>query len=245
MIFISAFVFFEIKAALITSILFYLAIAIPEVIYIFGDTPERAPEVTATTIVPLISNPVYIVCLWGVSLMKLHARKIHGHATTLAEVASRDALTGALNRRGVARVVKAMQEDQQHSDTPCALILFDVDHFKRINDSFGHETLIALAELTREHLRPGDSLARWGGEEFLIAAPNLGPEKAVKLADRLRNGLDLTSDGVLADVTARFGVSLLKSNGSFEDSVKEADEALYLAKNKGRNKVVFANQRTS
>ena len=239
LIFIAAFVFYEIKAAIITSIVFYLAIALPELIFLFDGAPERAQDVTATTVISLISNPVYIVCLWGVSLIKEHAYELSGHAEIMAEAASRDSLTGVLNRRGIAKIIAEFQHAPQNQDKLCALILFDVDHFKAINDTFGHdrgdETLRDLVKLTQARLRPSDNLARWGGEEFLVVAPDLSLENTIKLAERLRKDLVEANKGVLENVTSSYGISRLHPEESFEDAIKRADEALYQAKSSGRN----------
>jgi|GEM_PF-3088605 len=245
LIFIAAFVFFNTKAAILSSAVFYLALAIPEMIFLFDGTPDRAKEVSATAAIALISNPVYIVCLWGVSLIKEQAHKSHGHAEVMAEAASRDALTGALNRRGVFRILEDMADNPETQNESCALILFDLDHFKQINDTKGHdkgdETLVALSELTQAALRSHDRLARWGGEEFLILAPGLSCENAVKLAERLRRDLEKADSAALEGVTASFGISRLIPSESFGQAIKDADEALYKAKAGGRNQVVSAN----
>ncbi|NVK19881.1 MAG: GGDEF domain-containing protein [Methylocystaceae bacterium] len=239
LIFIACFVFFDTRPAIMTSIVFYLALALPEVQFLFSGASSRAGEVNATAIVALISNPVYIVCLWGVSLIKDHANTVQGHANTMAKVALQDALTGVLNRRGLLNVIKELENNARYKNHRCALVLIDVDHFKRINDSEGHdkgdETLVALAEATQHHLRQSDRLARWGGEEFLVIAPDLDMTQAETLAERLRSHLDEDTSDTLKNVTASYGVAIFQIGQPFEQAFKMADEALYQAKAEGRN----------
>ena len=242
LIFIAAFVFFNSKAAIIISALFYSGLAIPEIIFLLDGSVARAPEVTATTLISLISNPVYIACLWAVSLLKKHAYEVQEYAEIMTEAASRDALTNTLNRRGISEVITGYQSTDNPADHTCAVILFDIDFFKKINDTFGHDigdqTLIDVAKSTQTHLRQSDHLARWGGEEFLIIAPALDLDAAAQLAERLRSDLDNNKSDHLENVTASYGVSLLMPQEAYEDAIKRADKALYEAKTNGRNQVV-------
>lgn len=241
LIFIASFVFFEVRGALRSSVLFYLAIAVPEIVVLVDVDISRGADVNATALVALISNPVYIVCLWGVSLIKEHLNEVSGHATVMAEAASKDSLTGALNRRGLLNFIKDFNQDALGHPRNCALILLDVDHFKKINDNLGHdrgdETLIELTTLMKRRMRPCDHLARWGGEEFLIFAPDLSSEQSQKLAERLRHDLEEAATEVLKEVTASYGVHAFATSEAFENAVKKADIALYQAKKAGRNRV--------
>lgn len=199
LIFISAFIFFETRNAIITSVIFYLSLALPELIFLLDSNSKRTDEVTATTLISLISNPVYIVCLWGVTLLKEHAYKAEGQAIMMAKAALRDALTGTLNRRGAKAFIDEIQHSSYQEDSQCGLILFDIDHFKKINDNLGHDAgdqaLIKLVQLSQTQLRPEDSLARWGGEEFLVMVPNVTLESATSLAERLRTALEHEAEG--------------------------------------------------
>lgn len=244
LVFIAAFVFFEQKPALLISIGLYLGIALPELWFLFNVAPTRSNEVTATTVISLIANPVYIVCLWGVSLIKAHTRDVTGLAAILAEAASKDALTGILNRRGISRTIESLMQAGK-AEVPIALILFDIDHFKQINDRFGHDkgdtTLVALTALVSRKLRPDDHIARWGGEEFLIVGRDMTPEMATALAERLRLDLEHSDDSALDGVTASFGIShIMPEKDSFETALQRADKALYAAKAAGRNCVKAA-----
>ena len=122
------------------------------------------------------------------------------------------------------------------------MILFDIDHFKRINDDFGHnvgdKVLQELAGLIRGLLRDGDIFARWGGEEFVIVLQNISLEQTTKLASRLRSEIEKYSFAVVENVTCSFGVTEFSHNDRQEEFFERVDEALYEAKESGRNRVV-------
>lgn len=243
LIFISSFIFFEPKSAIVASVIFYLSLAIPEIIFLFSDH-QRDEQVTATTLISLISNPVYIVCLWGVTLLKEHAYRAEDQASVMAKAALQDNLTFALNRRGAQAFIDDFQQRLSQENWCCGLILFDLDYFKLINDRHGHdvgdEALIELVKLTQSQLRTVDALSRWGGEEFLVILPNATLENTANLAERLRTSLERKNEGVLTEVTASFGVSLLTDANSFQQTLKNADKALYQAKANGRNQVAIS-----
>jgi diguanylate cyclase (GGDEF)-like protein len=154
-----------------------------------------------------------------------------------------DALTGCYNRRSfeiqLERELRTAKRELQH----LSLIILDIDHFKRINDTFGHETgdetLRALGECLRKEVRGRDTTARFGGEEFAIILPDTNEKRAILAGERLRNIIgDLEIKGV-GHITASFGVSTFPLNGDSRDMlVHTADAALYQAKHLGRNCVV-------
>ena len=128
-----------------------------------------------------------------------------------------------------------------------AVILFDLDHFKKLNDQFGHaigdKVLSDVASIAYSELRnPFDRLARWGGEEFIILLHDMSEETARGVCERLRqriSELRLESDGTDVRVTASFGGSLLRPDRPFSEALHQADVALYEAKSSGRNRVEF------
>uniref|UniRef100_A0A7C4AH83 diguanylate cyclase n=1 Tax=Fundidesulfovibrio putealis TaxID=270496 RepID=A0A7C4AH83_9BACT len=156
--------------------------------------------------------------------------------------ADTDPLTGAANRRSFTR--KALEHVQlcRRYGNPLSLIIFDLDHFKVINDTYGHmagdEVLAAVAGACRGTVRATDVLGRWGGEEFAVLMPETGLDGARRMAERLRGvvaGLTFRAgDGVR--LTASFGVAEL-GGGDFDDLVRRADERLYQAKRAGRDTV--------
>jgi diguanylate cyclase (GGDEF)-like protein len=166
----------------------------------------------------------------------------------LKRLATTDALTGLWNRRvGMERFEELLRLSER-TKAPLGIILFDVDRFKRINDTYGHdagdEVLRTVARIARKTLRTTDIIARYGGEEFLALLPSTDMKGTFRLAERLRKALMgekiLLPDGRKLKVTASFGVTTFEPDGekvSMETLLKSADEALYRAKRGGRNRV--------
>ena len=150
-----------------------------------------------------------------------------------------DPLTGALNRAGIRDVLDSVQKRFVRNRTPCSVLMFDIDNFKQVNDQHGHdvgdEILVGIASLLTSLCRAGDSLARWGGEEFIVILPNTELDVAILVAQKYRKVL---ADSILGKVkvTCSFGVSQLGASG-ISACFKEADVALYRAKAHGRNRV--------
>jgi diguanylate cyclase (GGDEF)-like protein len=165
----------------------------------------------------------------------------------LERVAATDPLTGLLNRRSMS--ARLLEEEARHLRTgaPFALILADVDHFKRINDAHGHavgdRVLSSVAGVLYGSLRTQDAAARWGGEEFLLLLPDTTLDGAEEVASRLRRDVqDRLPElrGVPADVTLTFGVAAYAPVESVDACLKAADDALYRGKAEGRDRVVSA-----
>ena len=164
--------------------------------------------------------------------------------TRMQELASHDELTGLLNRRAFLDRVRPEIAAQRRHGEASAVILIDLDHFKAINDQFGHqsgdEVLRGTAALLLRHLRGADILARWGGEEFLIFMPRTSVDDAGLVAERLR--LALRQQGCPAlpaswTLTASFGITVLDNDLTLDTATARADQALYQAKHGGRDRV--------
>jgi len=157
----------------------------------------------------------------------------------LQRLANTDPLTGAANRRHFEHLVHLEQSRSDRNGAPFSLLMFDVDHFKKLNDQHGHDVgdlcLIRLVEKVNQLKREIDILARWGGEEFILLLPETSVEQAVNLAERLRLGFE--QDTVSPHFTCSFGLTESRKDVSFSRLYKQADEALYLAKERGRNRV--------
>lgn len=162
---------------------------------------------------------------------------------------TRDPLTRCFNRLTFQKI--AIREELRHErfGHPYSVILIDLDDFKSVNDRFGHDAgdsvLSQMGKLFLTHTREGlDAVARWGGEEFLILAPETNQVSAVTLANKIRRRTEsqpLTlPDGSTLRVTVSVGVATLSDGASYKDLVKKADEALYKAKKTGKNRVVEA-----
>ena len=125
---------------------------------------------------------------------------------------------------------------------PLSIIIFDLDHFKKVNDTWGHpigdEMLKHVAEITNNTIRESDIFIRLGGEEFMIILPNTNITGAVEIAERVRKALEENEHPVAGKQTASFGVAEKIKDDIFNDLYKRADKAVYLAKESGRNRVV-------
>jgi diguanylate cyclase (GGDEF)-like protein len=155
------------------------------------------------------------------------------------KMAKTDPLTGVANRGGIGDFL--LREIRSHIETgnPLTVILLDVDHFKQINDTYGHDhgdaVLVKVARILVETLRASDAVARWGGEEFLLVCPNTSLDSGGALAEKLRYRVkNLGANG--ASISASFGVATL-GRESIEELIKRVDAALYRAKEKGRDRV--------
>ncbi|MCU6498066.1 sensor domain-containing diguanylate cyclase [Rugamonas sp. A1-17] len=160
--------------------------------------------------------------------------------------ADTDYLTGILNRRAFTAAGNLRLRGAREHNESLAVILFDVDHFKSVNDSYGHDAgdqvLIRIAGVVRDSLRDGEIVARYGGEEFVVMPASCGMEAARALAERLREAIarePLTlNDGHILRVTASFGVAVAHGpHAALDDLFHAADLALYRAKHNGRNRV--------
>jgi diguanylate cyclase (GGDEF)-like protein len=160
----------------------------------------------------------------------------------LVEQAITDPLTGAYNRRHMQMRLEEAIERHRRTGAPASLLLCDIDHFKRINDAFGHEAgdnvLKELVQLIGERLRKGDLLFRLGGEEFLVLLHDTPVAAAVKVAEAMRATIAQSHFPVSSAVTVSFGVTGLEASDSPDSWVGRADRAMYLAKKAGRNRVM-------
>jgi diguanylate cyclase (GGDEF)-like protein len=176
-------------------------------------------------------------------------RELLAAQATLSVLASRDALTELWNRRVIMERLDQESVRAQREMSSLGVVLIDIDHFKKINDSLGHpvgdEALRQVAKRLAEAVRPYDSVGRYGGEEFLIVAPNCKLHEAYKLAERIRKSIAdapiMSARGPIA-VSASFGVSAMtaEDNPDPKALIEAADRALYRAKAEGRNRVCIA-----
>jgi diguanylate cyclase (GGDEF)-like protein len=161
------------------------------------------------------------------------ARKLDLQATT-------DPLTGIFNRLKFNQELAAeMARSARYRGTPLSMVMYDIDHFKAVNDTYGHQrgdqVLVGLTRITAGHIRQTDLLARWGGEEFMILAPNCDGQQAAQLAEKLRRLIGESVFDEVGTVTCSFGVVQFQDGDTAETFTSRADEALYAAKRAGRN----------
>jgi diguanylate cyclase (GGDEF)-like protein len=157
-------------------------------------------------------------------------------------LAMQDELTGLANRRHMLSILKAEHARQQRTEQPLSLVLLDLDHFKRVNDTYGHlagdGVLKSFADATSSTLRSSDVLSRWGGEEFLLLLPETAAQEAELCVERMRQCLAKgTFDSVEPNLKVTFsaGLSICRPGVSLEAAIERADKALYRAKAQGRN----------
>ncbi len=164
------------------------------------------------------------------------------------EISARtDPLTDLPNRRGLAEKLEYERVRFDRSKSPFTIIMGDIDQFKDINDTFGHDAgdhiLTGIARMLKDNSRKQDIVSRWGGEEFIILLPETDLRNGAILAEKLRFKIEsevFVYQGTKIPVTLSFGLSVYNKKGlKTDDVIKEADQCLYQAKNSGRNKVVF------
>jgi diguanylate cyclase (GGDEF)-like protein len=165
-------------------------------------------------------------------------------AFQLDRLARVDPLTGLRNRRDLDEILEATLSAARRDGTPLSVLLVDIDHFKQINDTGGHDAgdavLVGVADSMRASLRTQDSLGRWGGEEFLVVLPNTDADEASLAAERLRSQIPhATSASDQSPVTVTIGVAT-NDSGTPSELVRRADAALYVGKRSGRNQVQAA-----
>jgi len=173
--------------------------------------------------------------------------KLHQELDRVSTQARHDTLTGALNRRGLEETLEREISTVRRKETPLSVSLLDIDNFKALNDALGHEmgdsALAHLAQVARECMRPQDTLARFGGEEFVILLPDTPLEKGIEAMTRLQR--ELTKRFFLAGsekilITFSAGVAQLTNEESGMEAIRRADQAMYLAKRAGKNRVIGA-----
>ena len=169
--------------------------------------------------------------------------ELHLAAEQMKLFAYEDSLTHLGNRRAGSEELSALVQRHMHDEKGLCVALFDLDNFKKINDSFGHETgdivLAQTAKLMKSITRPLDTAFRWGGEEFMITLPNTSLQNAISVCERLLIEVSLHSFDIEQRVTASIGVTQLQVNDTVDTIINRADQLLYQAKSEGRNRVLF------
>ena len=173
--------------------------------------------------------------------------KLHQELDRVSALARHDPLTGALNRKGLDEALSREVSNVRRKDAPLCMALLDIDNFKKLNDQLGHatgdEALAHLVAVAREVMRPHDTLARYGGEEFVILLPDTLLENGIEAMTRLQRELTkrffLTGTEKIL-ITFSAGVAQLGAEETGPDAIKRADQAMYLAKRAGKNRVLGA-----
>jgi diguanylate cyclase (GGDEF)-like protein len=218
-----------------------IIVSVPEgQLYSSVDGASRWLAWVAVTSLALAGLVILLLISW---LMRGRARlaALNGELDRLARV---DALTGLTNRRGIEEMLSGALSAARRHQLSVAVLMIDIDHFKRVNDTLGHSNgdavLCHVAHTLQSAVRTEDTIGRWGGEEFLAILPATDEQGAVFVAERLRAGVAATraelSSGEAASVTITIGAAVWTS-GAAEDLVHRADAALYAGKAAGRDNV--------
>ena len=210
-------------------------------------TPFVAALLDAILLAVFLAAPVYWLVLRPLRLEYEKRREAEQLGAELTQLAITDSLTRIMNRRGITvSLLDAMAQAERY-DTPLSVAMGDVDHFKRVNDTHGHEAgdkvLAQIASVLSEALRMPDKVGRYGGEEFLVVFPHTTLGQARKIAERMRGEvqkteIDLGLGTTKVKATISLGVTQFRKGEDLEQLLSRADAALYKAKTDGRNLVV-------
>jgi len=240
-ILIMAWIFFAGERGLrLTIVGYYVALLAPAAVYVAAK--PVAPEALGIILSLMLSSGAATVLLGPlVRLQESQAREQALRETT-DRLARTDFLTGLPNRRSLAEALARELATAYRHLRPLAVILFDLDRFKRVNDHFGHqigdEVLVGISSHVGACIRDADIFGRWGGEEFLIVAPEMDGAEAMALAARIRDALARACFSTAGlKLTASFGVVTLRLDDTETTLLARADLALYRAKERGRNNV--------
>ncbi len=237
MVYLMAFVLLSRRQALRFSLIYLgLGLLAGAIGVLFS--PPLGVSATNTALQFTLSNLAYVTLLYIFAHLRRHYAQMHQMAHT-------DALTSLTNRRAMQTRLDSELDRARRYNRPFAVLVADLDHFKRVNDTFGHsvgdQVLREAAGRLLQHLRESDSLARWGGEEFLILAPETDLHRAHHLAQRLHESIcETPMSGV--HVTLSLGVACYRQGDTIAAILSRADEAMYRAKAAGRNQVVLEEQ---
>ncbi|WP_044411788.1 diguanylate cyclase [Thiomicrospira microaerophila] len=163
----------------------------------------------------------------------------------IKKLAETDKLTGLFNRHNTDKLINSYINQAQLTNQPFSILMIDADHFKRVNDKYGHiagdKLLVQLSQRVQQQLRKNDTIGRWGGEEFLIICPDIGGAQANKMAERICTQIATSVFEVNAQQTVSIGVTQYQPGDTLDSLISRADNALYLAKKQGRNQAVRAD----
>ncbi len=189
---------------------------------------------------------------WAQLIKKYHEElssinsTLENKAHELEKIASIDSLTGLYNRSKFGELFNLAYQSMLSRENPLSLIMLDIDHFKRVNDTYGHnvgdEVIVAIAETLKRELRNIDIVCRWGGEEFVALVPTADLAQTKLIAEKLRTKIQTLHFSFGEGITSSLGVSEVRRGEEMLEAIERADKALYEAKRSGRNRVVSENE---
>lgn len=228
--------------ATIAEVLDFIKVKNFKRVVVANDLGRIVGLITQSEILRVMNNKwMEIIKERGEELSKMNEKLIK-KASRLEENASKDYLTNLFNRRKFHTIIDyEISQIKRHNERHLSLILLDIDNFKSINDSYGHDVgdkiLIDLAKILQLSCRESDIVARWGGEEFAIALPETSIERGLIVAQKIKTSLEYFTFAEDLTVTCSFGMSQFHTTDNFTSLFKRADEALYKSKNTGKNKI--------
>lgn len=241
MVFVLAYFVFEPRTAWRVSLGIFTAFGVAGILALAPQVTAGAPIDSNAVLQLYISQLCYLVFFRLLILAKEHALQAQIKAIQLYQLAHTDPLTGVANRRSIIEAMHRALEHHNKTKEPLSLVLLDLDHFKQVNDQYGHETgdkvLVHVARLMRQNLRQGDYVGRWGGEEFVLLLPSTSLQEAQELCHRLRQLLAENSLESLRPVSASFGIASAIPGDTPDQLVSRADAAMYLSKQAGGNRI--------
>lgn len=219
--------------------LFYMILAwagytIPGLVIPYGDEESVLLDI-------LESVPM---CFIALATMVVYVRKAYDESNRgLVRLATKDELTGIYNRRSLTELLDSKLSSDRAEDSGFIVMMLDIDHFKNVNDTYGHGygdlVLRTFAETAQRTLRHGDVLARYGGEEFVVVLDAVKMDGAIEIAERIRKAIKEVEFDVGLKVTVSIGLARSESGDTMEKLLGRADENLYKAKESGRDRVVY------
>ncbi len=190
---------------------------------------------------------IYVLIVWVMSSlfafkMNFYNRKQYAYSLELRKQSTIDSLTNVYNRAKLNEELKNWINYSKRYEAPLAVIIFDFDNFKIINDTYGHLTgdqvMVSTVNIIKQYIRSTDILGRWGGDEFVLLLPNTARDEAIELADRLKTIISNNKLSTAGSITCSFGLAVYKNNYDEEAFISTADENLYKAKRSGKNSLV-------
>lgn len=216
-------------------------------------SPDTHPPDVELAHFILIATTLPVMSMLSAQLVNIRSRlraqrnELKVALARIRELATRDELTGLPNRRHANELFAHMVKRAERSQSPVTVCVLDLDHFKRVNDTFGHnagdEVLRRFAEVSAGALRESDVLARWGGEEFIVLLPDTPAIQAGQTIERVRQtlaGIRMLS-ATAGNITFSAGLAQYRPGESMEHTVERADFALYRAKSEGRDRSVISD----
>ena len=242
----AAFLFLRINHALVFCLLAFMTLCLPiwTTFWLMGGLYWGEGFVSIVGMLG-VAQLTYIALWTAVAMLRANYYRSEERSRLLESLAFSDPLTSLPNRRALATQMEIEIATAHRHGAPVCVVMIDIDHFKCINDTFGHrsgdQVLQRIGPLLLENLRITDALCRWGGEEFLMVCTATRDDTCLEIAERLRREVERCEFPHQKPVTISVGVASLRSGDGLTDLVDRADHALYRAKRLGRNRVELAD----